>query len=134
MKFRNNSGYIVVLSSIIVFTLSLTCIIHAAIVDENAAEVLYLFGEGEGDVAVDSSPNERNGTIMGAQYAEGVFGTALMYDGVDDNLLISGYMGVGGKEPRTTVFWFKSNETREHSWVKWGPIPRRRGIFYRSSI
>ena len=122
MRIRDNNGHIVVLSSIIIFALSITCIIQASIVDEDAVEVLYLFDEGEGDVAVDSSPNERNGTIMGgAQYTEGVFGTALMYDGVDDNLLVSGYMGVGGKDPRTTVFWFKSSGTRDHSWVKWGP-------------
>ncbi len=121
MRIRDNNGHIVVLSSIIIFALSITCIIQASIVDEDAVEVLYLFDEGEGDVAVDSSPNERNGTIMGgAQYTEGVFGTALMYDGVDDNLLVSGYMGVGGKDPRTTVFWFKSSGTRDHSWVKWG--------------
>lgn len=121
MRMKNNSGYIFVLSSIIIFTLSIACIIQASIVDEGTVEVLYLFDEGEGEVAVDSSPNERDGAIMGAQYAEGVFGTALMYDGVNDNLIVSGYMGVGGKEPRTTVFWFKSSETREHSLVKWGP-------------
>ncbi len=121
MKFRNNSGYFVALLSIILFTISITGIVQAGIVDEEVVDVLYLFDEGEGDVAKDSSPNGRDGTIMGAQYAEGVFGTALMYDGVDDNLLISGYMGVGGKDPRTTVFWFKASSTRDHSWVKWGP-------------
>ena len=49
MKFRNNSGYFIVLSSIILFTFSITCIIHASIVDEESVEALYLFDEGEGD-------------------------------------------------------------------------------------
>lgn len=121
MKIKSKSVSIIVLPIIVIFTLSITGIIHAGIVNEDTVEVLYLFDEGEGEVAIDSSPNERDGTIMGAQYTEGVFGTALMYDGVDDNLVVTGYGGVGGTDPRTTVFWFKSSGTREHSWVKWGP-------------
>lgn len=121
MKFVNQSGVMLVWLNIIIFTLSVTCITHAALVEEETIEVLYLFDEGEGEVAVDSSPNGRDGAILGAQYAEGVFGNCLLYDGQDDNLIVTGYTGVGGVDPRTTLFWFKANGTRDHSWVKWGP-------------
>lgn len=117
MKFKNTLVWL----SVIIFTLSVTSITYAALVEESVIEVLYLFDEGEGEVATDSSPNGRDGAIIGAQYTEGVFGTCLQYDGVDDNLIVTGYTGVGGTDPRTILFWFKSNGTRDHSWVKWGP-------------
>ncbi len=106
---------------IIIFVLSATAMSHARVISDDNVEVVYLFDEGDGDVAIDSSPNGRDGTIVGAQYVNGVYGTALQYDGVDDNLIITGYAGVGGVDPRTTLFWFKSEGTRDHSWVKWGP-------------
>ncbi|MDE0636859.1 MAG: hypothetical protein OXI43_13560 [Candidatus Poribacteria bacterium] len=110
----------VVLSTII-FTLSITGLVSAAVIDKNTVEFAYLFDEGAGVVAKDASVNGRDGAISGAKYVEGKFGTCLEYDGVDDNLVATDYFGVGGINPRTTVFWFKSRETREHSWVKWGP-------------
>ncbi len=114
------SGSSVIKFGIIVIILSMCSYVHAGIIDEENIEVLYLFDEGEGEVAVDSSPNGRDGAIIGAQYTEGVFGTAFQYDGVDDNLIVTGYTGIGGVDPRSILFWFKSNETRQHSWVKWG--------------
>ena len=121
MKFRNQSISMISWLSIIIFTLLSTGIIHAALIDEDKIEVLYLFDEGEGEIAIDSSPNGRDGTVIGAQYTEGVFGTCLQYDGVDDNLIVTGYAGIGGTDPRTIMFWFKAGDTRQHSWVKWGP-------------
>jgi len=120
MKFQYLRGSSIVWLSIIIFVLSISSYVHSGIIDEDNIEVLYLFDEGEGEVAVDSSPNGRDGTIIGAQYTEGVFGTALQYDGVDDNLIVTGYTGIGGVDPRSILFWFKSSETRQHSWVKWG--------------
>ena len=121
MKFGNQSRSVLVCLGIIIFVLSAMSITHAVVVEDEGVEVVYLFDEGSGNVAIDSSLNGRDGAITGAVYTEGVFGTCLNYDGVDDNLVISGYTGVGGVNPRTTVFWFKSAGTRDHSWVKWGP-------------
>lgn len=121
MKFGYFNCTIALWLGVIIFTLSVVGMAYADLVDEEKVEVIYLFDEGDGEVAEDSSPHERNGEIIGAQYTEGVFGTALQYDGVDDNLIITGYTGIGGTEPRTTLFWFKANGTRDHSWVKWAP-------------
>ena len=106
---------------IIAFGLLVTDISHTAVLDPKTVEVAYLFDEGKGNVAKDISGNDRDGDISGAKYVKGVFGTCLDYDGKDDNLVVTGYAGIGGTDPRTTVFWFKAGDTREHSWVKWGP-------------
>ena len=84
-------------------------------------EVAYLFDEGDGKTAQDISPNKRHGTLEGGvKYGPGKFGTGLIYDGTDDNLIVKGYRGVGGSEARTVLYWFKSASVRDHSWVKWG--------------
>ena len=121
MKFRNQSRYTFLCLGTLILVLSATVIIHARVVEDENVEVAYLFEKGEGDVAYDSSPNGRDGTIVGAQWVDAVYGTGLQYDGEDDNLIIDGYAGVGGTTPRTILFWFKSDSTRQHSWVKWGP-------------
>ena len=93
---------------IIAFGLLVTDISHTAVLDPKTVEVAYLFDEGKGNVAKDISGNDRDGDISGAKYVKGVFGTCLDYDGKDDNLVVTGYAGIGGTDPRTTVFWFKS--------------------------
>jgi hypothetical protein len=50
---------------------------------------LYRFNEGSGSVAIDLAPSTiadppNNGTITGATYVQGVSGTGLEFDGVDD--------------------------------------------------
>ena len=44
------------------------------------------FDEGSGSVLVDSSGNGNDGVIYGATWVDGKYGTALSFDGVDDNL------------------------------------------------
>ena len=120
MLFRNQNRPLLLCLGILILTLSATAIIHARVVEDENVEVVYLFEEGEGDIAYDSSPNGRDGTIIGAQWVDAVYGTGLQYDGEDDNLIIDEYAGVGGTNPRTILFWFKADSTRQHSWVKWG--------------
>lgn len=120
MKFRSQSAMMVVLLSASIVAFLIIGISHSAVIDEDTIELAYLFDEGKGDVAKDSSGKGRDGKISGAKYVKGVFGTCLEYDGSNDNLVATGYAGVGGTEPRTTVFWFKASETRDHSWIKWG--------------
>ena len=105
---------------LVVFTFAVVRVSWAAPLDPQTVVFAYLFDEGRGNVATDISGNGRDGDISGAKYVEGVFGTCLDYDGKDDNLVVTGYTGISGTEPRTTVFWFKAGDVREHSWVKWG--------------
>ena len=46
---------------------------------------MWLFDEGEGDIAADSSENGNDGEIMnGTEWVDGKFGDGLSFDGVDD--------------------------------------------------
>ena len=45
---------------------------------------MWLFNEGSGAVANDSSPYGNDGTIHGATWVDGIFGKALEFDGVDN--------------------------------------------------
>ncbi len=45
---------------------------------------MWLFDDGEGTVAADSSANGNDGTIHGATWVDGQFGKALQFDGTDD--------------------------------------------------
>ena len=121
MRVKSWSGSALIGLIVITFGLSVAGIGYSAVLDPKTVEVAYLFDEGKGTVAKDISGNARDGDISGAKYTKGVFGTCLDYDGKDDNLVVTGYAGIGGTDPRTTVFWFKAGDTREHSWVKWGP-------------
>ena len=115
MKLGSRVSITLVWLVVVTFGLLVTSISHTAILDPKTVEVAYLFDEGKGTVAKDISENGRDGEISGAKYTKGVFGTCLDYDGKDDNLIVPGYAGVGGTDPRTTVFWFKAGDTREHS-------------------
>ncbi len=134
MKIRSQSGTMVFWLSIIVFTVSVTGISHSAVIDEDTIELAYLFDEGSGNVAKDFSGNDRDGEITGAKYVKGVFGTCLQYDGTDDNLIATSYAGVGSTDPRTTLFWFKSEGARDHSWVKWGQNAAGRKYYIRAHL
>lgn len=134
MKYKLQDGRFLALFSLMLFTFAMVNVANAALVDLDTVEVLYLFDEGEGEVALDSSANGRDGSIIGAQYVEGVFGSGINYDGTDDNLIVTGYTGIGGTEPRSTLFWFKASSTREHSWVKWGPNAAGQKYYIRAHV
>lgn len=104
----------------IFFIMSITSLGNSAIIDQDTIELAYLFDEGSGNVAKDSSGNNRDANIIGAEYANGRFGKALQFDGNTNHLVVPDFAGVGALEPRTTVFWFKADDTRDHSWIKWG--------------
>jgi len=77
-------------------------------VDMETCVGAWLFNEGSGDKATDSSGNGNDGTIVGgAEWVDGKFGKALSLDGSDDYVEIThdDSLMVGGKH--TIALWFK---------------------------
>ena len=78
---------------------------------------MWLFDEDEGNIAVDSSGNGRDKTIMGnPKWVEGKFGKAMEFDGVDD------FIDCGPDEslkPQqfTVVAWFNTRKLDD-----WGHV------------
>ncbi len=91
-------------------------------IDVNTIEGIWLFDDGAGGVVTDSSGNNRHGDIQGgAQWvADGRYGGALELDGVDDEVVITGYKGIGGTTPRTTVIWYRTTQPGDQRLVCWG--------------
>ena len=54
-------------------------------IDPETCIGMWLFDEGSGDIASDSSASKNDGTLMnGAEWADGKFGDGVSFDGVDD--------------------------------------------------
>jgi len=107
----------------------------SAPIDMKRVEVAYLFEEGKGKKAKDASANQRNGSLEGGvKYGPGKFGKGLVYNGEDGNLVVKSYRGIGGTDPRTVLYWFKSESTRDHSWVKWGINQATKKYYVRAHV
>jgi hypothetical protein len=92
--------------------------------DPEPAELLqgyWMFDEGTGTTALDSSGLGNHGTIMGATWtASSKFGNALEFDGTDDYIEINGYKGVLGAQSRTVTAWVKTEVNRHMNIISWG--------------
>ena len=54
-------------------------------IDPKTAVGIWLFDDGDGDLAIDSSASKNDGTLMnGAEWVDGKFGDGVSFDGVDD--------------------------------------------------
>ena len=70
--------------------------------------------------ALDSSGNNRHGTLVGTpQFVPGVFGEALEQDG-DDYVTIDGYKGILGTNAFSIVAWVRTTNTAIEQIVHWG--------------
>jgi len=74
------SAKILTLTFILAFILVPIMVSHAA-VDPNTAVGVWLFDEGAGDMAGDSTGNGNDGVIEVATWANGMFGKALSFEG-----------------------------------------------------
>ena len=83
-------------------------------VDEHV--VLWLqFDEGAGGVTLDSSNYGNDGAIVGPTWAEGKYGSALLFDGIDDYVEVaSNDILQLSEEGLTLAAWFKTEETAAH--------------------
>ncbi len=96
-------------------------VFHRALSVEEIKENYEAFGlklemhlsEGEGTTAFDSSGNDNDGTINGADWTEGFFVHALKFDGVDDYVEITDdtSLHLGSEESMAFEFWIKTNNS-----------------------
>jgi hypothetical protein len=108
----------------LIFAFIVTAIIAAAQVEatEEGLVAEWHFDEGSGTVLGDSSGNGNHGTIYGALWtADGKFGTALEFDGINDYVQIpdSPDLSGGAGKSKTVEFWFKSNKQYGCIVTKW---------------
>lgn len=77
---------------------------------------LWLFEEGSGNIAKDSSGNGYDGEINGAKWVNGKNSKALLLDGVDDFVSVpcaGNLLDFGGKEEGTCGAWIRFDEQTE---------------------
>jgi len=80
MKARHLSIGVVVL-----FVVGLLVSSSYARIDLETCIGMWLFDDGDGDLAIDSSASKNDGTLMnGAEWVDGKFGDGVSFDGVDD--------------------------------------------------
>ena len=80
MKARHLSIGVVVL-----FVVGLLVSSSYAKIDPETCIGMWLFDDGDGTVATDSSVSKNDGTLMnGAEWVDGKFGDGVSFDGVDD--------------------------------------------------
>ncbi|MBI1926301.1 LamG domain-containing protein [Candidatus Poribacteria bacterium] len=103
----------------IVTTLTLVCISlilvgisplqGSAKIDPQNIVGLWLFDDGAGKVAKDSSGNGNDGKFLGdPKWVDGKFGKALEFNGKDDSIEAGSTGLLTGAKDRTIAFWVKS--------------------------
>ena len=85
----------------------------------------WSFDEGSGTIAVDSSGNGRNGTIVDATWETGTQGSALSFNGTSAYVNIDGYKGINTVDAVQQAFtisnWVKTtSDSGDTEMVTWG--------------
>ncbi len=71
----------------------------------------WMFDDGSGTVATDSSANGNDGTVNGAAWVTGFAGTALQFDGVNSFVTFGTGPSVSGLNDFTVAAWIKTTAT-----------------------
>ncbi len=82
-----------------------SCCLSLSAAEDDALLGYWKFDEGQGDVAVDSSPNGNDGDIWDAQWVRGRFGTALHFDGTGAHVTIPQLPDLDGAEHLSVEAW-----------------------------
>jgi hypothetical protein len=84
----------------------------SAKIDPKTAVGIWLFDEGKGEVASDSSGNGNDGKILGAKWGQGKFGKALEFNGVDNWVSVphSATLGFRAGTSFTITVYFKGTK------------------------
>jgi len=93
---------------------------HAKVVDNVPPVGVWLFEEGKGTVAKDSSESKNDGTLKGAvKWVKGKFGSGLEFAGkATDYVEIPNSESLGMTEQMTVVLWFKTEKAMKEA-SKW---------------
>ncbi len=95
----------------VAFSLTQKCL---AVIDMDALAGLWLFEEGAGETAADSSGNGHDGTLLGdPKRVKGKFGQALEFDGVDD-LVDTEYIADDQNGAWTVMCWAQLTGANPH--------------------
>jgi len=80
----------------------------------------WRFDESDGDTAIDSSMNGRDGILYGpTRTSSCISGRALSFDGIDDQVLVN-YEGIAGANARSVCFWVHTSDSGAQAVVAWG--------------
>ncbi len=86
----------------------------SAAIDPGSVVGIWLFDDGTGGMAMDSSGNENHGTIANAPvWVDGRFGGALAFDG-GGNCVSTGQQLLNGRREFTVVAWVKPGNITEN--------------------
>ena len=84
-------------------------------------ELSLPLNEGAGTDVSDVSLNDYSASVAGSPvWDNGVAGSCLSFDGVDDYLMVSGYTGVVGSASRTCCAWVKTTAVANAAIISWG--------------
>ena len=79
-------------------------------IDPKTVVGMWLFDEGQGDIAADSSENGNDGTLKNEpKWVDGKFGNALSFDGVE-NCVVAPDSTILNPYPYTFIAWVKLNK------------------------
>ena len=83
------------------------------VVPDGNTSALWHFNEGEGNVLHDSSGNENDGVIYGANWTEGIIGGALEFDGLYDYVEVSNSDSLNITDKITIEAWIYPRSEQE---------------------
>jgi hypothetical protein len=103
---------IVLFTAIFLASLVFTCLSYGKVSPASVVGV-WLFNEGKGSVAKDTSGKGNDGTLKnGPAWIDGKFGKALQFDGVDDYVDVADKDNLSGGDGKklTVVAWFNTTK------------------------
>ncbi|HIE30467.1 TPA: LamG domain-containing protein, partial [Candidatus Poribacteria bacterium] len=124
MKFKGKARLALICVSIIVISLIFAGQSFAKI-DPKTAVGIWLFDEGKGDIAKDSSGNGNDGKINGAKFSNGKISQALSFDGSDDFVEIPARVSLDTRLHITIAAWIYPTKdgpivNYQHPGGRWG--------------
>lgn len=95
------------LTAIVTAVIGLMCGFSVASIPKEAVIGMWLFDEGEGEIAEDFSGNGNDGEIFGAKWIDGKFGKALEFDGDSNYVEVKDSDPLNPTEEISICMWIK---------------------------